>query len=89
MLEMNGVPGVCIHKINIHDKAFPTGPFDVILSLLSWGFHYPVDLYLPKVLETLAPNGILRAGRAPQHGGSGGAGRSFRRGDNRDAMRKA
>jgi SAM-dependent methyltransferase len=31
--------------------------FDLILSLISCGFHYPVDLYLAKIVDSLAPSG--------------------------------
>jgi hypothetical protein len=59
MLEMNDVPKDRIHTVNIHDDIFPDGPFDVILSLLSWGFHYPVSFYLPLVLDKLSADGVL------------------------------
>ena len=38
--------------------AFDT-KFDLILSLRSWGFHYPVEIYLDKVKKKISKNGIL------------------------------
>ena len=33
--------------------------FDLVLSLISWGFHYPVETYLARVHEILRPGGHL------------------------------
>ena len=33
--------------------------FDLVLSLISWGFHYPVTTYLDQVYNLLKPDGIL------------------------------
>lgn len=44
-----------------------TYPCDFIMSLLSWGHHYPIDLYLPFALRSLSSEGRmildLRRGR--------------------------
>lgn len=37
----------------------PAGPFDVIVSLLSWGFHYPVETYADGAYAALAFGGSL------------------------------
>ena len=51
-LVMNGVDE---SKIKIHDaeNEFPVGRFNVVLSILSCGFHYPVSTYLDKVKNFL------------------------------------
>lgn len=36
-----------------------TEEIDFVISLISWGFHYPVSTYLDKVYEILAENGVL------------------------------
>lgn len=33
--------------------------FDLVISLISWGFHYPVSVYLDQVYEKLSPGGVL------------------------------
>jgi SAM-dependent methyltransferase len=33
--------------------------FDLVISLISWGFHYPVSTYLDTVYEKLEQNGIM------------------------------
>ena len=34
-------------------------PVDLVVSLISWGFHYPVETYLDRVHELLAGDGTL------------------------------
>lgn len=47
LLATNGVsnPIVC-H--DMHRELFPSRAFDVVVSLLSWGFHYPISTYAPR-----------------------------------------
>ena len=33
--------------------------FELVISLISWGFHYPVSTYLDQVYELLQPEGML------------------------------
>lgn len=52
LLSANGVK----NKIFCHDMrsdSFPSQEFDVVVSLLSWGFHYPIDTYAPKCRGTM------------------------------------
>jgi len=37
----------------------PAGSVDVVISTISWGFHYPVSVYLESVTRILAENGVL------------------------------
>ena len=47
LLSANGVEAnVICHDIR-HDP-FPEDRFDVVVSLLSWGFHYPIATYTPR-----------------------------------------
>jgi SAM-dependent methyltransferase len=57
-LRMNGVT-TQISVVDILKSSFPSGTFDVIISLISWGFHYPVSTYLDVVYDNMAENGIL------------------------------
>jgi SAM-dependent methyltransferase len=59
-LAMNGVDGSRVRTFDVNAGAFPeeTG-FDVVLSLLSWGFHYPVATYAEAVRSRLSPSGVL------------------------------
>jgi hypothetical protein len=41
-----------------HDP-LPAGPFDLVVSLLSAGFHYPISEYSEFALRTLKPGGAL------------------------------
>ena len=33
--------------------------FDLIISLISWGFHYPVATYLKSAFDKLKTNGMI------------------------------
>jgi hypothetical protein len=47
MLGANGVENV--RTVDIANEKFPRSPFTVVISLLSWGFHYPINTYSPRV----------------------------------------
>lgn len=60
LLEENGVNSRNIHleeaidnKINFDTK------FDLVVSLISWGFHYPVSTYIDEVYKKLNSGGVL------------------------------
>ena len=61
VLEMNGVAPGRIHtqEATGRNEVMFEEAFDVVLSLLSWGFHYPVSSYLAAVYEKLKPAGVL------------------------------
>lgn len=51
-LELLEANGVNMDRIRTHDvgaEPFPQDEFDVVISLLSWGFHYPISTYRPNV----------------------------------------
>lgn len=52
LLELNGVPTSRIVEGT-------PARCDLAISLLSWGFHYPVSTYLPLVKTVLSPGGRL------------------------------
>lgn len=59
-LSENGVLESSIHTVNIEADQFPSDrKFDVIISLLSWGFHYPLATYLEAVKATLSDDSSL------------------------------
>lgn len=35
------------------------GEIDIIISLLSWGYHYPVETYLDEIIPLMSEDGIL------------------------------
>lgn len=54
--------GVSPNRITLHNiefRPFPAGPFDLILSLLSWGFHYPLATYAAAAMAALSPQGKI------------------------------
>jgi hypothetical protein len=42
---------------------------DLALSLRAWGFHFPVETYLPAVMNALRPGGWLIIDVRPGTGG--------------------
>ncbi len=57
----NGVPAACIQLLEATDTRTILVPTSVhlVLSLLSWGFHYPVHIYLDQVYQLPSPDGIV------------------------------
>jgi len=59
-LTANSVPQNKISTFDIDSVDFPKDTkFDVIVSLISWGFHYPVETYLNDAYATLSDNGVV------------------------------
>lgn len=60
-LADNGVEADRIHLIEVfEDSSIPIARnLDLVLSLISWGFHYPVETYLDRVHELLRPRGRM------------------------------
>ncbi|HVB19805.1 MAG TPA: class I SAM-dependent methyltransferase [Candidatus Paceibacterota bacterium] len=60
LLVANGVRKEMIHTQEVtRAPMFPGVQFDIVLSLISWGFHYPVETYLDEVYTLLKPGGEL------------------------------
>ncbi len=61
ILVQNAVPESHVHLHEANDQftiAIST-PVDIVVSLISWGFHYPVSIYLQEVNRILSPHGTL------------------------------
>jgi SAM-dependent methyltransferase len=61
MLVKNGLPAESLTTIEARDDNgidLP-GRVDLVISLISWGFHYPVATYLKRSHELLLPGGRL------------------------------
>jgi SAM-dependent methyltransferase len=59
-LVNRGVSKEVIHTVDVDKEILPKDiTFDVILSLQSWGFHYPVQTYLDYAKQHLARRGVL------------------------------
>lgn len=58
LLTANGVSEGQVATLNPRDTAPESiEPVDLVVSFLSCGFHYPVDLYLPFLDKALVPGG--------------------------------
>ncbi len=59
-LRNNNVDEKNLHKLDAHEfNLSELDGVDLCISLISWGFHYPLDTYLDDVLDCLAENGSL------------------------------
>jgi ribosomal protein RSM22 (predicted rRNA methylase) len=43
------------HRAHAFDRVY-----DLVISILSWGWHYPIDTYLDQVLASTSPGSLLR-----------------------------
>ena len=60
LLMANGVSESHIHTQEVTGAPiFPEKKFGLIISLISWGFHYPVSAYLDQVYNLLIDGGVL------------------------------
>jgi len=51
LLNQNGVKNVFLQEATENNEIKFKKKFDLIISLLSWGFHYPIETYLESVYE--------------------------------------
>ena len=61
LLIENGIDRKKVHtqEATNDNKIIFKGNFDIIISLISWGFHYPVSTYLDECYKKLNNNGVL------------------------------
>jgi len=56
----NGICADNISTFNADKGEWPADKtFNVVLSLISWGFHYPISTYLPLVYNAMTPKSVL------------------------------
>ena len=57
----NGISGEKIHLLEVNEKYVIKAPreMDLVVSLISWGFHYPLSTYLDQVYGLLKTRGHL------------------------------
>jgi SAM-dependent methyltransferase len=60
LLRENDIDERAIHLLSATpDNQVQTNQVDLVLSLISWGFHYPVSTYIRQVYDALKPGGTL------------------------------
>lgn len=60
LLMRNGIPAQRIYQLAATDQyevCVEDQRFDLVISLLSWGFHFPVRTYVSRVAEVLSETG--------------------------------
>lgn len=60
LLEANNIPtkNIFLEEADGKNIHFNT-KFDLVVSFISWGFHYPVSTYLNQVYDKLSPGGVM------------------------------
>jgi len=60
LLVANGIDAahVHLHEATATNDIPINTPIDLVLSLISWGFHYPVETYVQRVHEVLRSGGV-------------------------------
>jgi SAM-dependent methyltransferase len=58
-LSLNGINNIILLPANNNNTIETNEKFDLILSLISWGFHYPVEIYLDQAYAHLNGGGHL------------------------------
>jgi SAM-dependent methyltransferase len=61
-LVRNGVPADRVHCLEAPDNGNVDGiirSVDLVISTISWGYHYPIGFYLESVARVMAPGGVL------------------------------
>jgi SAM-dependent methyltransferase len=60
LLQDNGVAARHVHTYEVMRDRFPSAPqFQLVLSLISWGYHYPISTYVSEVRAQLVAGGTL------------------------------
>ena len=59
LLTANGIPPEKIVACNPNKSSLPSHPFDLFISCLSMGFHYPCDAYLNFIMENAGESAIV------------------------------
>jgi SAM-dependent methyltransferase len=58
-LQLNEIPNINILEADSNYKIPADEKFDLIISLISWGYHFPIDTYLNEVYSHLNNGGHL------------------------------
>ena len=69
LLVANGIPSRRVHLLEVTSRSeiAVQATFDLVVSLISWGFHYPVDTYADRVRDLLTDGGGCDPGRTQGH----------------------
>jgi SAM-dependent methyltransferase len=59
-LVANGLPAERVSTVDVTTSGFPEDArVDAVISIMSWGFHYPLATYLSQVHAVLNPGGVV------------------------------
>lgn len=60
LLLANGVQPSNVHLLEVGSRDLDdVNEIDIVISLVSWGFHYPLDTYIEYVRRAVRPGGVV------------------------------
>jgi SAM-dependent methyltransferase len=61
LLLQNDVPAqhIILQEADQQNTISTQAQYDIVLSLISWGYHYPIETYLQQVCSRIADDGVL------------------------------
>lgn len=65
-VELNSAPRTQVMVVDPNEPLFPWS--DLVVSFYSWGWHYSIDVYLPRVLNALPAGGTVIVDVRAGHG---------------------
>ncbi|KZL24380.1 class I SAM-dependent methyltransferase [Pseudovibrio sp. Ad37] len=58
-LQLNGIAPENVSLINLDHNAFPDGTFDVVVSFLAYGWHFPISTYFETLKQVTRKQSII------------------------------
>ncbi|WP_109317442.1 class I SAM-dependent methyltransferase [Pseudovibrio ascidiaceicola] len=58
-LRLNGIAANNLNLINLDRYEFPKGPFDVVVSFLAYGWHFPISTYFEILKQITRKRSII------------------------------
>ncbi len=58
-LQLNGIALENLDLVNLNEDPFPTGTFDVVVSFLAYGWHFPISTYLESLKQITRKRSII------------------------------
>ncbi|KZL11502.1 class I SAM-dependent methyltransferase [Pseudovibrio sp. Ad26] len=58
-LQLNGIASENLSLINLDHDAFPDDTFDVVVSFLAYGWHFPISTYFETLKQVIRKKSII------------------------------
>lgn len=58
-LRLNGIASEKLNLVNLNEDPFPDDTFDVVVSFLAYGWHFPISTYFEKLRQVTRKRSII------------------------------